>query len=257
MTFGVAAALWSSSAAMVALIDALNRAYDVEDARPWWRQRLTAILLTIGVALFILASFTLVVAGPELARSLAGRFGLGAVFEWTWTILQWPVVFVLVASAFALIYYFAPDVDQDFVFLTPGSVLATLLWLVGSLGFRFYVVNFGSYNETYGAIGGVMILLLWLYISGLVVVIGAEMNAEIEHASPHGKAAGEKRPGERKTIGARAEREFQERLRRPAAPAPMPAPAPARSRWSTAAFARAGVLVSGAVAALFGRRIGD
>jgi membrane protein len=259
MTFGVVAALWSSSSAMVALIDALNRAYDVEDGRPWWRQRLTALLLTIAVAVFILASFALVIAGPELARSLAGRFGLGTAFEWTWNVVQWPVVFALVSVAFSLVYYFAPDVDQDFVFLTPGSLLATILWLVGSLGFRFYVVNFGSYNQTYGAIGGVMVLLLWLYLSGLVVVVGAEANAEIEHASPHGKAAGEKRPGERKAVGARAAREFEERQRHPdASPARTPrptAPPQTRSRWSPAALARTGMLVSGAVAAMFGRRV--
>jgi membrane protein len=253
MTFGVIAALWSSSAAMVALIDSLNSAYDVEDARPWWRQRLTAIFLTLGVAVFILASFSLVVAGPELAESIASRFGLGAAFEWSWKILQWPLVFLLVAVAIALIYYFAPDVDQDFVFLTPGSIVATTLWLLGSLAFRFYVVNFGSYNETYGAIGGVMVLLLWLYLSALVVIVGAEMNAEIEHASEHGKAPGEKQPGERKVIGARAAREFRERqLGRGGV---RPAPIPARPEWSPTAFARLGVLLSGAIAALFGRRI--
>lgn len=256
MTFGVVAALWSSSAALVALSDSLNRAYDVEEGRPWWKQRLTAILLTIGVAIFILASFALVVAGPELAESIASRFGLGAAFEWSWKVLQWPVVFVLVAIAIALIYYFAPDVDQDFVFLTPGSVVATALWLLGSLAFRFYVVNFGSYNETYGTIGGVMVLLLWLYISALVVIVGAEMNAEIEHASEHGKAPGEKQPGERKTIGARAAREFRDRKQGRAAPALRPASAVVRPQPSpTTAFARVGVLVSGAVAALFGRRI--
>ena len=253
MTFGVIAALWSSSAAMLALIDSLNRAYDVEDARPWWKQRLTAILLTIGVALFILVSFALVVAGPELAESIAGRTGLGSVFEWTWKVLQWPVVFGLVASALGLVYYFAPDVDQDWVFLTPGSVAAALLWLISSLGFRFYVMNFGSYNETYGAIGGVMVLLLWLYISGLCVIAGAEMNAEIEHASEHGKAAGEKRPGERKVIGARAARAFRERRRAPdpavRPPAAVPRQAPAR------AYARRGALVVGILASLFGRGV--
>jgi membrane protein len=259
MTFGVVAALWSSSAAMVALIDSLNRAYDVEDARPWWKQRITAILLTIGVAIFILASFALVIVGPQLAESIAGRVGLGSAFEWTWKILQWPIVFVLVATAFGLVYYFAPDVDQDFVFLTPGSVFATVLWLVGSLGFRFYVVNFGSYNETYGTIGGVMVLLLWLYISGLCVIIGAEMNAEIEHASDHGKAAGEKTPGQRKTIGARAAREFRERQGRPAqAPGGAPVRVVQRPRTSpAAAYARTGVLLGGVVTALFGRRIKD
>jgi membrane protein len=257
MTFGVLAALWSSSAAMVALIDALNRAYDVEDARSWWKRRLTAILLTMGVAVFILASVALVIVGPQLAESIAGRAGLGAAFEWTWKILQWPVAFALVATAFGLIYYFAPDVDQDFVFLTPGSVLATMLWLVGSLGFRFYVVNFGSYNETYGTIGGIMVLLLWLYISGLCVIIGAEMNAEIEHASDHGKAPGEKTPGERKTIGARAERQFREHRPQPEQ-ARVRAPAGVAQRPRTvhaAAYARTGVLFGGLVTALFGRRV--
>jgi membrane protein len=115
------------------------------------------------------------------------------------------------------------------------------------------VVNFGSYNETYGAIGGVMVLMLWLYLSGLVIVIGAELNAEIEHASPHGKAAGEKAPGQRKTIGARAAREFRERQARepqgePAAPA-----RPRRLARPGSALARAGVLIGGLMAALFGR----
>ena len=254
LTFGVLAALWSSSAAMVALIDALNRAYDVEDERPWWKQRATAILLTMGLAIFILLSITLVVAGPQLAEFVAGRVGLGTAFEWTWKIVQWPLVFALIATAFGLIYYFAPDVDQDFVWLTPGSLVATALWIAGSLGFRFYVVNFGSYNETYGAIGGVMVLLLWLYLTGLVMIVGAEMNAEIEHASPHGKDAGEKVPGRKKMIGARAAREFRSRQEeRERRPAPAAAPRP-QARPATSA-ARAGVLVTGLVAALFGRRV--
>jgi membrane protein len=243
---------------MVAIIDVLNRAYDVEDARPWWKQRLIAVLLTLGVAAFILVSFALVVAGPELAETVASRFGLGGAVVWSWKILQWPVVFALVAAAFCLIYYFAPDVDQDFVFLTPGSVTAALLWLVGSIGFRFYVVNFGSYNATYGAIGGVMVLLLWLYLSGLVGIIGAEMNAEIEHASEHGKAAGEKQAGQRKTIGSRAARAFQEKQERAPAPAPNRAPIhiPPRSA-PPAAAARGGALLGGVIAALFGRRTRD
>jgi membrane protein len=256
LTFGVLAALWSSSAAMLSLIDSLNNAYDVEDSRPWWKQRLVAIGLTVGIAFFILASFALVLAGPEVADWLAGRFGLGSAFAWTWKILQWPVVCLLVALAFGLVYYFGPDVEQDFVYLTPGSVVATVIWLLGSLAFRFYVVNFASYNETYGAIGGAMVLLLWLYLSGLVVIVGAEMNAEIEHASPHGKAPGEKVPGERKTIGARAARAFRERQQWGGERQPTPVLRPPQG-WGTAAFARAGVLLGGAVSAVFGRRIRD
>jgi membrane protein len=194
--------------------------------------------------------------GARAADSLAARLGLGGAFEWAWKVLQWPIVFSLVAIACGLIYYFAPDVDQDWVFLTPGSVVATLLWLIGSLGFRFYVVNFGSYNETYGAIGGVMVLLLWLYISGLCVIAGAEMNAEIEHASEHGKAAGEKRPGERRVIGARAAREFREKQQRHAPnPGARPPVVVVPSHSPGKAYARSGVLAGGILASLFGRRV--
>jgi membrane protein len=260
LTFGVAAALWSSSAAMVAIIDSLNRAYDVGEGRPWWKQRLTAILLTIGAAAFILVSITLVVAGPELAQFIGSQVGLGDAFVWTWTILQWPLVFILVATAIGLIYYFAPDVDQDFVWITPGSLLATALWLIGSLGFRIYVVNFGSYNETYGAIGGVIVLMLWLYLSGLAIIVGAEMNAEIEHAAPHGKDAGEKKPGERRVIGSRAARAWRERQQRGESGTAPAVPAAARPRGRTApaaAMARTGFVVSGLIAARFGRRVGE
>ena len=256
LSFGVIAALWSSSAAMVAIIDALNRAYDVEDSRPWWKQRLIAVVLTLGVALFMLVSFALIVAGPELADWFASRVGLGTAFAWTWKIVQWPLVFALVATAIGFIYYFAPDVEQDFVWITPGSLVATVLWMLGSLAFRIYVVNFGSYNETYGAIGGVMVLMLWLYLTGLSIIMGAEMNAEIEHASPHGKAAGEKVPGERRCIGARAARKFADRPR----PAPRPsrpahAPQPAFGGSTVMSAARVGTLVGGAVAMLLGRRV--
>ncbi len=250
LSFGVLAAVWSSSAAMVAIIEALNHAYDVEDARPWWKQRLVAVLLTIGVAVFLVISAALVIAGPELAGYVADRFGLGTAVEWTWKIVQWPVVFALVATAIGLIYHFAPDVDQDFAWITSGSLFATLLWLAGSLAFRFYVVNFGSYNATYGAIGGVMVLMLWLYMTGLVIVAGAEMNAEIEHASPHGKAAGEKVSGRRKAIGARAERELRNRQSRE----PEGAPRTVRPRQGVA-FGRVGALVGGAIAMLFRRRV--
>jgi membrane protein len=213
-TLGMLTTIWSTSAAMTAIIDTLNAAYDIEEGRPWWQVRLTAIGLTLGIAVFILISFGLVLAGPTLATQIAERYYLGAVFEWTWKILQWPVIFALVASAIAIVYYYAPDAEQDWVWLTPGSVFATTLWLVASLGFKYYVAHLGSYTETYGAIGGVMILMLWFYISGLVILIGAEMNAEIEHSSPYGKEQGEKVPGERRTIGPARMRAWMARHRR-------------------------------------------
>lgn len=182
LTFGMALALWSSSGAMTAIIDTLNRAYDIDEGRPWWNVRLTAIALTIGVSLFIVASFALVIVGPMFAERLANWMHLGAAFEWTWKTMQWPVIFALVSGAIAAIYYWGPDAEQDWVWLTPGAVFATTLWLIASLGFKYYVANLGNYTETYGAIGTFMVLMLWFYISGLVILIGAEMNAEIEHA---------------------------------------------------------------------------
>jgi membrane protein len=194
LTIGMLTALWSSSAAMTAISDTLNRAYGVEESRSWWRVRLEAIALTVGLSVFILISAALVLVGPSLAEGLANRLNLGPAFEWTWKILQWPVVFLLVASAVAIVYYFAPDVRQEWVWLTPGSILTTVVWLAASLGFKFYIASLSSYTETYGAIGGVMVLMLWFYLSGLILLIGAELNAEIEHASPHGKTEGERVP---------------------------------------------------------------
>ncbi len=213
LTLGVLTALWSSSSAMTAIIDTLNSAYDIEEGRPWWKVRLTAIGLTMGTAVFILVSFALLLVGPGLVERLLGQ-SLGGAFEWTWNIARWPVVFVFVATAVALVYYFAPDAEQDWVWLTPGSILATLLWLVASIGFKYYVTNMGDYTATYGAIGGVMVLMLWFYISGVVLLLGAEMNAEIEHASPYGKDPGEKVPGQKRKLGSAAMRAWNERMRR-------------------------------------------
>jgi len=221
VTIGLLGAIWSSSAAMVSLINAMNRAYDIDEGRPWWKVRLRAISLTMALAVLIVAAFTLIVAGPELADALARRFAFGEVFVWGWKILQWPLAFFIVAFGFGLIYYFAPDAVQDWVWITPGALVATALWVAGSLVFRFYTSHFGSYEATYGAIGGVILLLLWFYLSGLVLVVGAEMNAEIEHASPWAKAPGEKVPGQKKKIGVAAARAYRERGTTRTGPPPM------------------------------------
>jgi membrane protein len=226
LTIGILGAIWSSSAAVVAIVGSLNRAYDIEEGRPWWKVRLTAIGLTVALAVLVLTSFTLIVAGPTIAERLAAYLGFGAVFEWTWKILQWPLAFFLVSTAVGLIYYFAPDAEQDWVWITPGAVAGTLLWVIVSLLFKSYVANFADYNATYGAVGGVIVLLLWFYISGLAILVGAELNAEIEHASPHGKAPGEKVPGQKKKIGAAAARAYRERLATRGRPSAMPAVAP-------------------------------
>ena len=230
LTFGVAGALWSSSAALVSIVGALNRAYDIDEGRPWWKVRLIAIGLTLGVALIVLVALSLVLVGPTLADKLGQTTGWGAPFEWTWLILQWPLVFALVASGIGLIYYFGPDAEQDWAWITPGAIAATMLWLLVSLLFKVYVANFTDYEGSYGAVGGVIVLMLWFYVSGIAILTGAELNAEIEHASPYGKAPGQKNEQGKRLIGARAARAFRARQPpgepQPVTPAPVIPPPP-------------------------------
>jgi membrane protein len=215
LTFGVAGALWSSSAALVSIVGALNRAYDIEEGRPWWKVRLVAIGLTFVLATIVLVALSLVLVGPTIADRLGQTTGWGAPFEWTWVVLQWPLVFALITIAIGVVYYFGPDADQDWVWITPGAVAATILWLVVSLLFKVYVANFTDYEGSYGTVGGVIVILLWFYVSGIAILTGAELNAEIEHASPYGKAPGQKNAQGKRLIGARAARAFQERRTQP------------------------------------------
>jgi membrane protein len=218
LTIGAAGALWSSSAALVSIVGALNRAYDIEEARPWWKVRLISLGLTLGVAAFVLCALALVLIGPSLADRLGSAIGLGPAFSWAWTILHWPLAFALTATAIGLIYYFAPDADQDWEWITPGAIVATILWLVASIVLKLYIANFTNYGDAYGSIGGVIVLLLWFYVSALVILAGAELNAEIEHASPHGKPPGQKNKDGRRMLGRRAERQYCERQAANSAP---------------------------------------
>jgi len=209
LTFGVAGALWSSSAAIVSIVSALNRAYDIEEGRPWWKVRLVAIGLTLGVAAFVLVALSLILLGPTVADWLGKATGWGAPFEWAWLVLQWPLAFALVATGIGLIYYYGPDADQDWAWITPGAIAATILWLVISLLFKVYVANFTDYEGSYGTVGAVIVVLLWFYVSGIALLTGAELNSEIEHASPYGKAPGQKNAEGKLIIGARAARAFE------------------------------------------------
>ena len=194
LSFGLLAALWTSSSAMTAIMDSLNRAYDVEEGRPFWKVRGLAILLTVGLSVFLIVSLVLLTFGPQIGGWIADQVGLGRVFQIAWNVLRWPVIVGLLIGAMALIYYLAPDVEQSWQWITPGAVVAILGWLVASLGFSYYVNHFGSYNATYGSIGAVIVLLTWMYVSGFFVLVGGEINAEIEHASSSGKDPGEKVP---------------------------------------------------------------
>ena len=165
----------------------IEPAYDVEESRAWWKRRLAAVLLTIGLSVLIIGALALVIGGGRLADYLLVVFGFSAAFAWVWKILQWPLALASMLSAFALIYYFAPDVrDQDWKWITPGSVIGVVLWLFASFGFKGYLHFFNSYSATYGSLGAVIILMLWLYLTGLAVLIGGEINAEIEMSPPNG-----------------------------------------------------------------------
>lgn len=183
LTIGILGAIWSSSGAMTSIVSALNHAYDVPETRPWWKVRLISIALTIALVVFVLLAFTLVVAGPNAGRWLTSWFGLSDVFDTVWVYLRWPLIFAFATTGIAIVFYYAPDADQEFAWITPGSILTTVLWVLFSLAFRVYVTQVGDYTATYGALAGAAILLLWLYMSGLALLIGGELNSEIEHAA--------------------------------------------------------------------------
>ena len=203
LSFGLLAALWAASNGMGAITESLNVAYDLKESRPWWKTRLVAISLTIALSVLIITALVLVVAGGNIGEGLAGHFGLGSAFAIAWKIIQWPAVFAFLILAFALIYYFAPDLrDQAWQWLTPGAAIGVVLWLLVSLAFRVYLHYFDSYSKTYGSLGAVIILMLWLYFTGCAVLIGGEINSEIENAAakegePEAKEKGEKSPGDR------------------------------------------------------------
>jgi len=196
VSFGIVVALWTASAGVRLLMSAMNAAYDVVEGRPIWKRFPLSILYTIGIAVMLLASAALMVTGPQVMSWLAGQIGMEDIIVTLWTVLRWPVIVILMMMAVALMYYLMPDVKQEFRFITAGSVLAVVVWIIASLGFAYYVKTFADYNAMYGSIGAIIVLLLYFYISAAVLLLGAEMNAVIEHMSSEGKAPGEKEAGD-------------------------------------------------------------
>jgi membrane protein len=207
VAFGILAALWAASNGMGAITDALNVAYDVKETRPWWRQRLTAIGLTVALSVLIIAALVLVLYGGKIVDHVAWGYGFGELFRLTWKLLQWPIALAFMLISFALIYYLAPDLrDQKWTWVTPGSTIGVGLWLLISFGFRLYLHFFNSYSKTYGSLGAVIVLMLWLYLTGAAILIGGEVNSEIEDAAakagaPDAKEKGEKAPAEKEPRG--------------------------------------------------------
>jgi membrane protein len=199
LSLGALGALWASSSGVTAIMDALNVVFGVkEDRRPFWRVRLIAILLTIGLAGFVILSLGLVLYGSTIGRWVAELMGFGVAFTWMWNVLQWPIIIGLMLIVVTAIYHICPDRRvRHWRWLTPGSVFAVVMWLIVSLGFKAYVDNFGNYNKVYGSIAGVIVLMLWMYWSGMVLLLGGEINAEIEKAEAERKSgAGEPRAKE-------------------------------------------------------------
>jgi membrane protein len=160
VTLGILGAVWSSSAAMAATIDALNRAFDVTEWRPWWKRCLVAIALTAVLAVFLLAALVLVIIGPAFALRLAGSVGRGPAAAKLWSVLHWPVMIGCVVAAMNLVYHFAPNRFRRRTWMTPGSLLATALWIACSFMFKFYVTYLRDYAATYGVMAGAIVAML-------------------------------------------------------------------------------------------------
>ena len=201
-TFGaiisIALALWGVSGAFRSIMEAMNVMYEVEEDRPAWKMYGISIFISLAVVVLMLTAFGIVIFGGSVGGGLAGAIGLKGTFEAVWRIIQWPIVACIVLFTFAIIYFFAPAAKQKFAWISPGAILAFAFWLLFSLLFSFYVGNIGgdSYNETYGSLTGVILLLLYIYYSAFIMLIGAEMNQVIEWHIPGGKDEGEKVPEE-------------------------------------------------------------
>ena len=196
LTIGLLLAVWSASRGVDALRTSLNLSYDVKESRPWWRTQGTALLITVSCSVLILLAVVGLTLGGSAGLWLASHLRVDRFWPLLWDWLRWPITALGVMLVFALLYYFLPDVEQEWRFITPGSVIGTSLWLLASWLFSLYADNFGSYDRMYGSIGGVIVLLTWLYVTGLIFIVGGEINALIEHESPKGKARGARAPGE-------------------------------------------------------------
>ena len=179
LSFGVLLSLWTASNALIAVQTALNQAYDTKEQRPYWKVRIFSVLLVICFTCFIIVSLLLLIFGPRIGAWIAALANLGNAFTIVWNILRWPVIFFLMMTALSALYRYAPAIRLSWRETIPGVVTATGAWIAVTLAFSFYVNNFGSYNKTYGSIGAVIALLVWMYASAFVILLGGEINARL------------------------------------------------------------------------------
>ncbi len=198
LTFGLVFALWSASQGTSGMMSGLNRSYEIHESRPYYKSKSISIGLTIALAVIVTLALVIILFGASIAHTVGAKVGLADATIVAWRVIQWIVAIALMALAFALVYYFGPDVkEQHWYWITPGSLIGVLLWVAVSFGFREYLKFFNSYNKMYGSLGAAMILLMWFWVTGLAFLIGGEINAEIEHAAakrghPEAKAPGQK-----------------------------------------------------------------
>jgi membrane protein len=183
LSFGILATLWAASNGVSAVIDTLNTAYDAKEGRSFVKKRLVAIGLTVALSVLVVGGTVLIMFGDRFAEWLGGALGLGTAFTTAWKIFDYLLGLALLFFGIQLIYYFGPNVKQSWRWVTPGAVFAVAAIIISSFGFSLYLRFAPDYSATYGSLGAVIILMLWLYILGLVLLIGGEVNSEIEHAA--------------------------------------------------------------------------
>jgi YihY family inner membrane protein len=177
---GLAAALWSASSYIAAFMRASNAIYDVPEGRPIWKTLPIRIGVTVIVMVLLAVSAVAVVATGGLADRIGQILGIGTAAVTAWDIVKWPVLLLVVSFMFALLYWASPNARQGFRWVTPGGILAVVVWVLASVAFALYVANFSSYNKTYGSLAGVIVFLVWLWLSNTAILLGAELNAELE-----------------------------------------------------------------------------
>jgi membrane protein len=186
VTFGILAALWTANSGMNALEDALNAVYKVRESRALWKTYGIALILTVSASLLIIAALTVFLYGGALVQLVSNTVGMKPAFYWTWRLAQWPIAIFFVSLVASMVYYAAPNLKQRcWQWLSPGALFATLGWIAASGLLRLYFHFFTSYAKTYGSLGAVMVLLTWLYVTGVMLLLGAEVNKVIEVAAVH------------------------------------------------------------------------
>jgi membrane protein len=179
MTFGILGALWSASGGFASLIRALNVAYEVPETRPLWKTRLLAIQLALGTGLLLAAGAMAMFVGPRFGAWIASKLGAGYVFAKIWPVLRWIVSVMFIMLAIELIFFWAPNVKQRFLASVPGAVISVIFWIVVSYALGLYFQNFAHFNKTYGALGAGIALMVWLYWSWFIILLGADLNSQL------------------------------------------------------------------------------